>query len=635
MIKQQKFRYLLVIRECISIALLLILTSCAGRTASVPDMTILTEIQATLEAAAAVTSEQPDSLTEVDSDLLAELMPSLSLDQSLLTPVEPRHSITSPNLPADVFFNVLVAETKYGVAISEDVDVNINVSLPNVTVEEAMDMVAELYNLDITRRGNIFTIRPGGLRTRQFTIDYLNIQRSGSSSIQVSSQGGGNNNANNQFGGGNFGGGNFGGGNFGGGNFGGGAFSNNSRNFGGLGGGNQGIGGIGAGGTISTSTSTDFWTDLEAAISNLIGEESGSGSSTPAPVSTGLGQFGGIGGGGARNQINLTDEGKRVFVQPLTGIIIVTAYPHELDLVEEFIEEAQERLHREVIIQVQFLEVILNKGFQYAIDFNTFGLQANNPVTGSGAFNGTSEGLLGSDNDQAGEFLAADFGIEGISNPLQLSTAFSDFDAVFQLLETRGTTSVVSSSQLRVLNNQPAIFQAGDDEFFQTQAGSTTVASTTSTTTSEDNSLQQFFAGISMEITPQISADGIITLHIHPVVTAVDEQLKNIGDRVVPLARTTTREIDTIIRAKDGEIVVLGGLTFERTIDETAGIPGINRVPVLGSVLEQKQRQLVKSEFIILLKPIIASKKGNRDVLNESRERFQAINRLLDPFANN
>ena len=222
------------------------------------------------------------------------------------------------------------------------------------------------YNLVITRRCNIFTLRPGGLRTRQFTIDYLNIQRAGRSSIQVSSQGGGNNNANNQFGGGNFGGGNFGGGNFGGGNFGGGnfgggAFSNNSSNFGGR---NQGIGGIGAGGTISTSTSTDFWTDLEAAISNLIGEESGSGSSTPAPVSTGLGQFGGIGGGGARNQINLTDEGKRVFVQPLTGIIIVTAYPHELDLVEEFIEEAQERLHREVIIQVQFLEVILNKGFQ-------------------------------------------------------------------------------------------------------------------------------------------------------------------------------------------------------------------------------------------------------------------------------
>lgn len=605
--------------------LLLLLSACATRSASVPDTTILTEIRQSLETAVLAQEEQerPEVLSEDDTDLLDELIPSLSLDQSLLAPVEERISVRTGEgqLSAIVFFNSLVDNTDYGVVVGPDVDVQINLNLPPITIEEIMDTVAEIYNLDITRRGNTFLIQPGGLRTRQFTIDYLNVQRAGSSSIQVSSGSSQNSGLNNN------------------GNTGRsrntGAFGSNSGNTGfgnsGQSGGNFGGGGVGGGGggQISTSTSTDFWSDLETAISNLIGVASSGGG---APASTSL--FGGS-TAGSRNQSTVTEEGKRVLVQPLTGMVIVTAFPHELDTVEKYINEAQEILRREVIIQVQFLEVVLNKGFQYALDFNTFGQQANNLFTGSGAFAGTADGLLGSDNTQAGEFLAGDFGIEGISNPLQFSTNFTDFDAVFRLLQTRGTTQVISSPQLRVLNNQKAVFQDGSQEFFQTQADTTTVASSANTTTSANNNLQQFFSGISMDITPQISADGEITLHVHPIISAVDSQLKSIAGQIVPLALTTTREIDSVIKAQNGRIVVLGGLAFERNMNETAGIPGISAVPILGDALEQKQTQSVKSEFIILLKPIMGSESGDRDLLTESNERFRDLNRAIDPFSDN
>lgn len=610
-------------REFLLMFLLLLLSACATRSASVPDTTILTEIQQSLETAVLAQQEQerPEVLSEDDTDLLDELIPSLSLDQSFLAPVEERISVRTGEgrLSAIVFFNSLVDDTDYGVVVSPDVDVQINLNLPPVTIEEIMDTVAEIYNLDITRRGNTFLIQPGGLRTRQFTIDYLNVQRSGSSSIQVTSGGSQNsgnnrNNGNNSFN-------NSGAFNSSGvGNNSG--FSNSGQN-----GGNF-SGGGGGGGQISTSTSTDFWSDLETAISNLIGVASSGG----APASTSV--FGGS-TAGSRNQSTVTEEGKRVLVQPLTGMVIVTAFPHELDTVEKYINEAQEILRREVIIQVQFLEVVLNKGFQYALDFNTFGQQANNLFTGSGAFAGTADGLLGSDNTQAGEFLSGDFGIEGISNPLQFSTNFTDFDAVFRLLQTRGTTQVISSPQLRVLNNQKAVFQDGAQEFFQTQADTTTVASSANTTTSANNNLQQFFSGISMDITPQISADGEITLHVHPIISAVDSQLKSIAGQIVPLALTTTREIDSVIKAQNGRIVVLGGLAFERNINETAGIPGISAVPILGDALEQKQTQSVKSEFIILLKPIMGSESGDRDLLTESNERFRDLNRAIDPFSDN
>lgn len=610
------------------------LSACASRPATVPDTAILEEIQATIDTAMVQNEAQPQILSEDDSDLLDELIPSLSLDEELLTPVEERIDISTPSdLPAGEFFTSLMAGTDYGIVISPDVDARINLSLPNVTIEEAMDTVAEMYNLDITRRGNIYSVRPGGLRTRQFTIDYLNVQRQGSSSIQVTSgnnQNSGNNNS------GFNGGGNFGGGGFGG-SFNGSSNINGNGNFNGQGqNGGFGLQGGGAGGQISTSTSTDFWSDLETAISNLIGVESAGNNS----ASGGAGLFGGIGGlgvggAGSRNQSTVTDDGKSVLVQPLTGLIIVTAFPYELDRIEQFINAAQESLRREVIIQVQFLEVVLNKGFQYALDFNTFGRQANDPVTGSGEFRGSSDGALGSNNDQAAQLLSGDFGIEGISNPLQFSTNFSDFDAVFQLLQTRGTTQVISSPQLRVLNNQKAVFQDGAQEFFQTQADTTTVASANNTTTNANNNLQQFFSGISMDITPQISANGEITLHVHPIISAVDEQTKSIAGQTVPLALTTTREIDSVIKAENGKIVVLGGLAFERNINETAGIPGVSRVPVLGDALEQRQTQSVKSEFIILLKPIMASEIGDRGILQESNERFRDLNRAIDPFANN
>jgi MSHA biogenesis protein MshL len=610
--------------------LLMALSACAARPVTVPDTTILSEIQDTLDSAVNAQAQQTENLSADDSDLLGELIPSLSLDESLLAPVEQRIDIsTPPNLPATQFFPSLLAGTEYGVAVSPDVDVNINISLPNVTIEEAMDTIAEIYSLDITRRGNIYSVRPGGLRTRYFTIDYLNVQRSGSSSVQVTSgnnQSGGGNNGNN---------GNNNNGNNNNGNNNNGNNNNNNNNNNGNNNGNNGQnggGGGGAGGQIQTSTSTDFWSDLDTALNNLIGEQSSGGGS--AAAATGL--FGGIGGGaGSRNQSTVTDEGKSVLVQPLTGIIIVTAFPHELDRVEQFINAAQESLRREVIIQVQFLEVVLNKGFQYALDFNTFGQQANNPLTGSGEFGGNADGGLGSNNNVGGQLLSGLGGIEGISNPLQFSTNFTDFDAVFQLLQTRGTTQVISSPQLRVLNNQKALFQDGSDEFFQTQADTTTVASANNSTTNSNNNLQQFFSGISMDITPQISASGEITLHVHPIISAVDEQVKNIAGQSVPLALTTTREIDSVIKAQNGRIVVLGGLAFERNISETAGIPGVSRVPLLGDALEQRQTRSVKSEFIILLKPIVASELGNREVLDESNERFRELNRAIDPFANN
>ncbi|MEX1199127.1 MAG: secretin N-terminal domain-containing protein [Pseudohongiellaceae bacterium] len=603
-------------RVVLAAVLSLVFSACSYTGARpAPDTAVVDNIQ---DALIAAEESNIEPVSEPPSpDVLEDLMPGLSVSDELLTPVEERFNIVANRENARDFFNNLVAGTDYGVAVNPRVEGEISISLPNVTIEEALRAVERTYGYQVERNGNIFQIRPPGLQTRIFTIDYLDVQRSGSSDVQVTSGSSGG-----MGGGGGLGG--FGGGIGGGiGGVGGGFNSGIGGGFNsGVGGINSGLGGrggsagsfgggggSGGGGQVSTQTETDFWEDIEETLESIINIDEDGGES-------GSGLLAGLGGGGGGT--------RSVVVQPQVGMIMVTASAEELDRVSSYIESAQNILSREVTIQVQFLEVVLNKGYQTAIDFDTFGPggadEGNNLVTGDFS-SGSSDGSL-----------------DAASNPMAISTNFTDFNAVFRVLNSRGTTQVLSSPSLKVLNNQKAVFQDGDEEFFQTSTGSSTVTSGQTISTNDSNNLQPFFSGISMDITPQISAAGDITLHVHPTITTVNEQIKTISDEQVPLARTSVRELDSIIRAEDGKIVVLGGLAYERSIDDAAGVPVASDLPLVGGAFDQRSRRTVKSEFIILLRPIIASSESERRMMRESRERFEALEddmrRSIDPFDN-
>lgn len=591
-----------------------------------PDTTILGNMQDVLGEAVA----SYDEPREPESDVLRELMPNLSLSDDVFVPVAARFNVVATEQPARDFFNNLVAGTEYGVTVSPDVDGHISINMPNVTIEEVMGAVEQTYGYRIMRQGNIFRVQAPGMETRIFTIDYLNVTRSGNSNMTVASgaMGGGAGGFGGGYGGGYGGngggygggyGGNYGGGYGGGfgGNYGGGYGGSGYGGYGGMGGYGSGMGGgAGAGGgMVNTQTETDFWNDLRETIEIMIGVEG-------APASAGGLNSGGSGllaGMSTRQQSRGSSDasGRSVVVQPQVGLVMVTATPAELARVAGYINTAQGILSREVTIQVQFLEVILNKGFQSAIDFDTFGPGgADNP------------------NVIVGEFSSGNTaGLDTISNPLALTTNFTDFNAVFRLLEARGTTQVLSSPSLKVLNNQKAVFQDGDQEFFQTGVGSNIINTGTSVTETSANTLQPFFSGISMDITPQISADGTITLHVRPTITTVSEQTKSVAEQQVPLPRTSVRELDSVIRAQDGKIVVLGGLAYERNIDEAAGIPLAADLPLVGAAFDQRRRTTVKSEFIILLRPVIASAQSEQQLLRERNERVRELNREINPFA--
>ena len=206
-----------------------------------------------------------------------------------------------------------------------------------------------------------------------------------------------------------------------------------------------------------------------------------------------------------------------------------------------------------------------------------------------------------------------------ITNPAAFGGVFSaalqidDFTSFIELLETQGNVHVLSSPRVSTVNNQKAVIKVGQDEFFVTEISSSDISGTgnTGNTTAPDITLTPFFSGIALDVTPQIDVAGGVVLHIHPTVSEVQDQTKNITvngqTQSLPLALSSVRESDSIVHAHSGQLIVIGGLMQTRTEDEVAGTPGLRDLPVVGSLFEHTRRRFLKSELVILLRPIVVN----------------------------
>jgi MSHA biogenesis protein MshL len=139
--------------------------------------------------------------------------------------------------------------------------------------------------------------------------------------------------------------------------------------------------------------------------------------------------------------------------------------------------------------------------------------------------------------------------------------------------------------------------------------------------------LTPFFSGISLDVTPQIDDQGNVLLHVHPAVIDVDEQVKEIGygnTRItLPLARSSIRESDSVIRAQDGDVVVIGGLMKSNTVDQVSKVPFLGDIPALGHLFRNTSKLTQKTELVILLKPTVVGVNTWQKELERSRDLLQ------------
>ncbi|MBT3463335.1 MAG: pilus (MSHA type) biogenesis protein MshL [Gammaproteobacteria bacterium] len=566
-------------RQWPAIAVLVAMTAISGCESAGPyvayDTKVLDEVQEELLKSRDAAGKS--NRIEPPAAVLEALLPPITLLTEEASALEARFDFTVKEaLPIRDFVNLLTVGTDLSMVVHPDTKGTISaLDLKNVTVTDVLDQVSDLYGFSIVIENDVYQIRPGGLQTRIFRLNYLNVSRSGNSSMQVTASGiseGGNQNGNNQNQNQNQ---NNQGGN------------NNNAGQGNNYGNNQNNQNAGRA-SISTETSTDYWKGLEAVIRSII--------NAPAQMA---GQAVG-------------NESRSVIVSPQTGMILVRAFPSELAQVEAFIEASQEALQRQVILEAKILEVELKEGFQSGINLSALYQSGNREVS-------TSFGQLGSQ-------------IDGIGEPLSVDMQFSDFSGVINLLETQGNVQVVSSPRIVTLNNQKAIFKVGQEAYFLTNASTTSFGAGIEQTTSQNSSLEPFFSGIALDVTPQISEVGDIILHIHPILSEVKEDLKIINGQEFPLANSATRESDTIARVRNGEVIVISGLMQTRATGDKAGAPGLSEVPLLGSALEQKQRETVKTELVILLRALVDEGNAMEAFLDESADRVGKIRRSIDPY---
>ena len=521
-----------------------------------------TEINNELDKAILESSpKSPKPLTQLPNAVQQELMQQRmqSAKNGLLA--EKRLEIVASDVEAADFFTALVDDSAYSVAVHPDVSGAITLNLKDVTIQETLDVVEELYGFDIRRQGNIIQVYAAGMRTETIPLDYLFITRTGSSSTQVNSGGVSENDPNS------------GGSN---------GSSNNSSNRQSNNGSNNQNGQnnqSSSGTNIYTNNESNYWEELKENLSALVG----------------------VGSGG-----NSGSEGRSVIVSPQAGLVTIRALPSEIAAVRKFLTDSQEHLRRQVIIEAKIMEVTLNDDYQQGVKWDSV----------LGHVGSTDLSFQTSGNIIGNAISASIGGLTGIG------FTNTDFAGVINLLSTQGNVQVLSSPRITATNNQKAVIKVGEDEYFVTEVSSTTTTGTATTTTPEVQ-LTPFFSGIALDVTPQIDKNGEVILHVHPSVTITDEQTKiiRLGDEnfTLPLAQSSVRESDTIIKAKSGEIVVIGGLIETRKIDNDSKTPLLGDIPILGELFKSKSSSTQKKELIIMLKPIVVEQNTWKNQLQDAR----------------
>ena len=465
-----------------------------------------------------------------------------------------RFDLSVNNAPAAQVFMQIGSGTPYNVLVSPEVAGTVSITLKDTSVLEALESMRELFGYDYRVAGNRIFVQPNTVQTRLFKINYLPGRRQGASDIRVTSS----------------------------------AITQGSSG----GNGSSGTPSTPAGNSsraddtahVRTTSDADFWREVQASLNALVG----------------------------------TAERRSVVLNPAAGVIVVRATPAELRQVEAYLAAVQVSIERQVMLEAKIVSVELSEGSQAGVNWAGFGGLGKGRLSIGTAAPGATLAPTGSaitdgvNTITAGAGLAADALGKGFYG---LAFQASNFAAMINFLQTQGNVQVLSSPRIATLNNQKAVLKVGSDELFVTGISTTTTSGATGSTSTPSLTLQPFFSGVALDVTPQIDDAGNVMLHVHPTVSNVTEKQKNVdlgslGSFRLPLANSTVSETDSIVRVRNGQIVAIGGLMTQEQRDDRNGLPGVSDVPLLGALFRSKSGLMSKRELVILIKPTVIGNDG-------------------------
>lgn len=516
------------------------------------------------QAAYRAQETQPDVPEAINQQLLDSAL--LGARAQTFSAKEPRFDVSVNEVPARTFFVSMIADSGVNVVAHPEISGSITLELKDVSVREVLNVTRDVYGYEYKFQDGIYTVYPRKLRTQVFPINYLDIQRAGVTETSVAigrieSGSRRNNNSNN-------------------------TSNNSSSNSDSESGAGENENNSSAtkfvpGTRLRTLSRTDFWRSVQDTISAIVGGDA---------------------------------DGRMVMVNPQAGMVVVKAMPNELSAVRDFLERSELSVRRQVVLETKIIEVQLNDGYEAGVNWGA--------ITGALGVASDSSLVMTNNDGVKSKIRTTQNLLSGVLNVTRI-------EDLLNLLETQGNVQVLSSPRISTVNNQKAIIRVGTDEFFVTGITNNTTTTASNIQNSPEVLLDSFFSGIALDVTPQIAEDGDVIIHVHPLVSKVQDQLKDISigdlDYSLPLALRDVRESDSIVRASNGQVVVLGGLMQETTSDVATKRPFFGDIPGVNVLFKGRAKRKVKTELVILMRPIVVDENTWEEQVNRSDRAIEAM----------
>lgn len=262
------------------------------------------------------------------------------------------------------------------------------------------------------------------------------------------------------------------------------------------------------------------------------------------------------------------------------GLVTITGTKKQLLKAEDYINKLNQRLHEQILIDVKIYEVELTKQNQTGINWSELNFQLNPQSVPLRAAN-----IAGSSS----VFSSSAFNVAGLLN----------------FLATQGNVNSVSNPKIAALNNQKAIISVGDTINYKYPSKVISTPTTTGTQVDTEYTYGSKFVGILLDITPEISDKGDIILRINPTISAFRD-MTQLSDKTRDLAPDTSEnKMSTVVRIKDGDTLVLGGLITSQNSLQENGVPVLKEIPVVKYLFSSKTQISDKVELVFVVTPHI------------------------------
>ena len=288
-------------------------------------------------------------------------------------------------------------------------------------------------------------------------------------------------------------------------------------------------------------------------------------------------------------------EAASVIANAETGIISVRASSRQHEKIQDFIDAVVGSARRQVLIEATVVEVLLNENYQAGVDWSRIANGGN--------------GVSFNQNLSAGRLGQAPNFIIGYANAA--ARFGGNIAASIRLLDSFGTTRVLSSPKLMVLNNQTAMLKVVDNVVYFSVTASVTATTQGVSEKTFSTTAHSVPVGFVMSVQPQISDSDSVLMNVRPTISRISSFVNDPNPDLASagvisrVPQIQTREMESVLKISNGQIAVLGGLMQDSVQKKRDGLPIVSRVPIAGDAFSFRDDATAKTELVIFLRPIV------------------------------